>query len=137
VPRAPQTAPTALGGAPGYILALPRRITRNAFQYATEDVPWALGVPTIAIYGPTNPIKWGPWPRHQAPDINPWRRCGTQQVGNVYRAFKVKAYVPEVPVLLVDDLVDTRWTMTVAGLCLRIAGSGPVHPLALATAYGD
>jgi ATP-dependent DNA helicase RecQ len=60
-----------------------------------------------------------------------------QQVGNVYRAFKVKAYVPEVPVLLVDDLVDTRWTMTVAGLCLRVAGSGPVHPLALATAYGD
>jgi ATP-dependent DNA helicase RecQ len=60
-----------------------------------------------------------------------------QQVGNVYRAFKVKAYVPEAPVLLVDDLVDTRWTMTVAGLCLRIAGSGPVHPVALATARGD
>jgi ATP-dependent DNA helicase RecQ len=60
-----------------------------------------------------------------------------QQVGNVYRAFKVKAYVPESPVLLVDDLVDTRWTLTVAGLCLRIAGSGPVHPLALATAYAD
>jgi ATP-dependent DNA helicase RecQ len=60
-----------------------------------------------------------------------------QQVANVYRAFKVKAYVPETPVLVVDDLVDTRWTMTVAGLCLRIAGSGPVHPLALATAFAD
>ena len=59
------------------------------------------------------------------------------QVGNVYRAFKVKAYAPESPVLLVDDLVDTRWTLTVAGLLLRIAGSGPVHPFALATARGD
>ena len=60
-----------------------------------------------------------------------------QQVGNVYRAFKVKAYVPEAPVLLVDDLVDTRWTLTVAGMMLRIAGSGPVHPLALATTSPD
>jgi ATP-dependent DNA helicase RecQ len=60
-----------------------------------------------------------------------------QQVGNVYRAFKVKAYVPEEPVLLLDDTVDTRWTMTVAGLCLRVAGSGPVHPLALALARGE
>jgi ATP-dependent DNA helicase RecQ len=59
------------------------------------------------------------------------------QVGNVYRAFKVKAYAPEAPVLLVDDLVDTRWTLTVAGMLLRIAGSGPVHPFALATARGD
>jgi ATP-dependent DNA helicase RecQ len=55
----------------------------------------------------------------------------------VYRAFKVKAYVPEAPVLLVDDLDDTRWTLTVAGMMLRIAGSGPVHPLALATTSPD
>jgi ATP-dependent DNA helicase RecQ len=40
-------------------------------------------------------------------------------------------------VLLIDDLVDTRWTLTVAGMLLRIAGSGPVHPFALATARGD
>jgi ATP-dependent DNA helicase RecQ len=59
------------------------------------------------------------------------------QVGNVYRAFKIKAYAPESPVLLVDDLVDTRWTLTVAGMLLRLGGSGPVHPFALATATGD
>jgi ATP-dependent DNA helicase RecQ len=45
--------------------------------------------------------------------------------------------VPEEPVLLVDDLVDTRWSLTVAGMMLRIAGSGPVHPLAMATSNGD
>jgi ATP-dependent DNA helicase RecQ len=36
------------------------------------------------------------------------------------------------PVLLVDDVVDSRWTMTVAGSLLREHGSGPVHPFALA-----
>ena len=38
------------------------------------------------------------------------------------------------PVLLVDDLVDSRWTMTVAASLLRDAGAGPVLPFALAVA---
>lgn len=37
------------------------------------------------------------------------------------------------PVLLVDDLVDTRWTMTIAGRLLRRAGADAVLPLALAS----
>ena len=40
--------------------------------------------------------------------------------------------VLEGPVLLVDDLVDTRWTMSIASWLLRSNGSGPVYPLALA-----
>ena len=36
------------------------------------------------------------------------------------------------PVLLVDDMVDSRWTLTVAAWLLRSRGSGPVLPLALA-----
>jgi ATP-dependent DNA helicase RecQ len=36
------------------------------------------------------------------------------------------------PVLLVDDLADSRWTLAVAGRALRRAGSGPVLPLVLA-----
>ena len=40
------------------------------------------------------------------------------------------------PVLLVDDVVDSRWTFTVAAWELRRRGSGPVWPLALATAGG-
>lgn len=43
----------------------------------------ALGVPTIALFGPSNPVKWGPWPRDHAGDTNPWRRCGSQRKGNV------------------------------------------------------
>lgn len=37
------------------------------------------------------------------------------------------------PVLLVDDLVDSRWTLTVAAQTLRLAGADAVLPFALAT----
>ena len=43
----------------------------------------ALGVPTIALYGPTNPVKWGPWPRHHTCHCNPYVMRGSQTVGNV------------------------------------------------------
>ena len=36
------------------------------------------------------------------------------------------------PVLLIDDMVDSRWTLTIAAWLLRRHGSGPVWPLALA-----
>ena len=45
--------------------------------------------------------------------------------------------IPDGPVLLVDDMVDSRWTMTAAAWLLRSNGSGRVWPLALAFAgYG-
>lgn len=37
------------------------------------------------------------------------------------------------PVLLVDDMVDSRWSLTVAAYLLRREGSGPVWPLVLST----
>ena len=40
--------------------------------------------------------------------------------------------VPHGPVLLVDDLVDSRWTVTVAGRALIAAGATSVLPFALA-----
>ena len=40
--------------------------------------------------------------------------------------------MPAGPVLLVDDMVDSRWTLTVAAWLLRTHGSGQVYPLALA-----
>jgi ATP-dependent DNA helicase RecQ len=56
-----------------------------------------------------------------------------QQARNLARAFKVEAkQVPPEPVLLVDDMVDSRWTLTVVSALLLEAQSGPVYPLALA-----
>jgi len=39
-------------------------------------------------------------------------------------------------VLLVDDMVDSKWTVTVCGCKLRQAGSGKVYPFALANSAG-
>jgi ATP-dependent DNA helicase RecQ len=56
-----------------------------------------------------------------------------QQVQNLAGAFVVDpATVRAEPVLLVDDMVDSRWTFSVLTLLLRRAGSGPVYPFALA-----
>ena len=56
-----------------------------------------------------------------------------QQVQNIAGAFVVDGTMvrPE-PVLLIDDMVDSRWTFTVLAVLLRKAGSGPVYPFALA-----
>ena len=58
----------------------------------------------------------------------------TQQARNVDGAFQVSGRPSPGPVLLVDDLVDSRWTLTVAAWLLRSRGSGAVWPLALALA---
>lgn len=55
-----------------------------------------------------------------------------QKCWNVSGAFDVQTEVPTTPVLLVDDLVDSRWTVTEAGITLRRAGAGPVIPFTLA-----
>jgi len=62
-----------------------------------------------------------------------------QRVRAVHGAFAVGpslhdalAELDGAPVLLVDDLVDSGWTMTEAALALREAGAGGVLPFALA-----
>ena len=57
-----------------------------------------------------------------------------QQLGNVRGTFAVSATPPSGPVLLLEDTVDSRWTLTVIGVALREAGSGLVHPFVLAKA---
>ena len=56
------------------------------------------------------------------------------QCRNLDGAFSVQTKVPEGPVLLVDDVVHSRWSMTLGAVHLRRAGSGPVLPFALASA---
>ena len=59
-----------------------------------------------------------------------------QQYRNIKDAFEIVGEVPSGPVLLVDDMVDSRWTLTVVGLLLREAGAGPVFPFALTDTAG-
>ncbi|MDH5501777.1 MAG: glycosyltransferase family 9 protein [Gammaproteobacteria bacterium] len=43
----------------------------------------ATGAPTIALFGPESPVRWGPWPKNYAVDRSPWQSTGTQRVNNV------------------------------------------------------
>ena len=57
-----------------------------------------------------------------------------QQLANVHEAFALVGSPAPGPVLLIDDLADSRWTLTVVGAALRRGGAGEVHPLVLSTA---
>ena len=58
-----------------------------------------------------------------------------QQARNIAGAFRIEEWRTG-PVLLVDDVVDSKWTFTIVGAQLISAGSGPVYPLALADTSG-
>lgn len=60
----------------------------------------------------------------------------TQQARNIdgSLAFCVEKLPRRGPMLLIDDMVDSRWTLTVSAWLLRTHGSGEVWPLALAEA---
>lgn len=66
----------------------------------------ALGTPTIALFGPSNPSKWGPWPRFFNPSEggrgtsffqsgqSPWDKRGSRRIGNVFLVQGDGACVP-------------------------------------------
>ncbi len=60
-------------------------------------------------------------------------RNGFYQCRNLDGVFTVDKDVKKEPVLLIDDMVDSGWTLTVIAALLREAGSGSVSPMALAT----
>ncbi|MDX6386071.1 MAG: ATP-dependent helicase RecQ [Blastocatellia bacterium] len=57
-----------------------------------------------------------------------------QQVRNLLGAFSIGRGILNAPVLLVDDVIDSGWTLTMIAALLRMSGSGPVFPFALAEA---
>lgn len=49
---------------------------------AVTHMAAAIGIPTLALFGPSNPVKWGPWPRGFRK--NPHEMKGSRHAGNVY-----------------------------------------------------
>jgi len=112
---APDPTPTWVAFVPS--LRHPRMVADLA-----ERVGSALGLPVhdvVALVGDHQP---------QAEMHN-----SAQQVANVSGAFEVVAAVPAGAALLIDDLVDSRWTITVVGGLIRSAGCAAVHPFTLTT----
>lgn len=81
-----------------------------------------LGIPFIASVGKV--LTNAPQKAQQ----NRFHQCR-----NLDGVFAITGPISSEPVLLVDDVVDSGWTMTVIAALLRQAGSGAVWPVALAT----
>lgn len=62
----------------------------------------------------------------------------TQQARNIDGSLALNGQaIPPGPVLLIDDMVDSRWTLTVSAWLLRKSGSGEVWPMALSQTGHD
>jgi ATP-dependent DNA helicase RecQ len=113
---------------PGAVVAMPSRrrpalVTGVAQGLARLGRLPYLGALDLAHGGPTG----GPGGNSAFRLAGVWQRI---VVGAELRA--KLADLGDAPVLLVDDLADSRWTMTVAGRELRVAGAGSVLPFVLA-----
>ena len=117
----PQPAPT-------WVTCIPSLRHPDLVPKFTQRLATALGLPFYAVLTKTDPRP------EQKTMAN-----STQQARNIDGSLAVNVHqLPEVgPVLLVDDMVDSRWTLTVAAWLLRSHGSGEVWPLALAQTGHD
>jgi len=111
----PEPAPMWVTAVPS--LRRPRLVADLAARLAS-----ALGLPVVEALSKTR----------ETPEQKTMENSA-HQAGNVEGAFAmVEGRVLPGPVLLVDDLVDSRWTLTECARVLREGGSGPVLPFALA-----
>ena len=67
----------------GYLLS--RAALYVGTDTAVSHMAAAVGVPTIVLFGPSNPVKWGPWPKDfPATASSPWKKHGSQRQRNVF-----------------------------------------------------
>ena len=74
-------------------------IIRNARLFIGPDtgithLAAATGIPVISLFGPTNPVKWAPWPFGFKKRDNPFGRVGSGDVNNIYLLQGEKDCVP-------------------------------------------
>ena len=110
--------------APEWVTAIPSLRHPNLVPNLAQRIADKLGIP---YYQVLTKVK--------ATEEQKKMENSSQQANNVINAFEVIGDCPEGPVLLMDDMVDSRWTLTVCGVRLQEAGSGPVFPLALAATW--
>jgi ATP-dependent DNA helicase RecQ len=108
--------------APTWVTAIPSAAHRTLVGDAAQRIATLLGLPYVECL--TAALGLPP----QADMENSW-----QQESNARAKLSVHGeLVRSGPVLLIDDIVDSKWTISVAGELLRSHGSGPVHPFAFA-----
>ena len=110
---------------PKWIAAVPSTSTEGVVANFARRLAEQLGIPFIDC------IKKVENTRPQKDMANSYQKCW-----NVEGAFDTTDQVRQEAVLLVDDVVASRWTFTETAKELRLAGSGPVYPFALAERRG-
>lgn len=109
--------------APKWVTAVPSLDSKGLVPDFAERLAGALGLPFSMCLEQIRPKE-------------PQKEMGNSyhQVNNLDGAFgvNVEKTLPG-PALLVDDMVDSRWTFTVVGALLRDSGISAVLPFALAT----
>jgi ATP-dependent DNA helicase RecQ len=110
------------GPAPEWVTCIPSRRHPNLVPDFVRRLAAALNLPF-------NPIL------EKADDRRPQKEMqnNSQQARNIDGSFALTGSIPKGPVLLVDDMVDSRWTLTVAAFLLRSNGSDRVYPFAIAS----
>jgi len=99
-----------------------RRHPRLVYDFASRLAD-ALGLPFVEALKRTR----------EAPEQKTMANS-SMQARNVRDTLDAIDCVPSGVVLLLDDIVDSGWTLTLAGWLLRRRGSGVVHPFTLARA---
>ncbi len=65
----------------GYVLS--RAALYIGPDTAVTHLAAAVNTPVVALFGPTDPVKWGPWPAANQDGSNAWQRIGSKRAGNV------------------------------------------------------
>jgi ATP-dependent DNA helicase RecQ len=118
---------------PAAVVVMPSR-TRPALVGSLGQQIAAIGrLPCLGALGYATPDGPGRRRHNSAQRLNSLWRALTVPDG---LTAAVRANAAAGPVLLVDDQIDTGWTMTVAAMLLRKAGASGVLPLALAVTTG-
>jgi ATP-dependent DNA helicase RecQ len=108
---------------PEWVTAVPsRRHPRLVYDLATR-LAAALDLPFVEALKRTS----------DAPEQKTMANS-SMQARNVISTLEALAVLRPGPVLLIDDILDSGWTLTLAGWLLCQRGSGVVHPFALARA---
>jgi ATP-dependent DNA helicase RecQ len=112
------------GARVGWVTAVPSARSGSLVPEFAQRLAAALGLEFVPVL-------------ERVEDRPPQREMANapQQVANVRGAFAVTRPVRSEPCLLVDDLRFSGWTLAMVAGQLRRKGAGPVHPLALATAF--
>ncbi|TVS01904.1 MAG: RecQ family ATP-dependent DNA helicase [Cyanobium sp. PLM2.Bin73] len=106
--------------APEWLTCIPSRRHPELVPAFAEQLAGALGLPFVPAL-------------HKVLETAEQKAMenSTKQARNLDGSLAITGSIPTGPCLLVDDMVDTRWTFTVASWLLREHGAGPVFPLAL------